>query len=94
MTDEGAEEAEEERGGDRRVQRVEPAWRPTARQVIAILILVVILVFALVNLEKTTIDFVFDEVTIPVFFVIAFPALAGFIAGLIVQHRREQQRQG
>ena len=49
---------------------------------------------SLVNLEKTTIDFVFDEVTIPVFFVIAFPALAGFIAGLIVQHRREQQRQG
>ena len=91
MTDEGAEE---ESGGDGRVQRVEPAWRPTARQVIAILILIIILVFALVNLQRTTIDFVFDQVTIPVFFVIAFPALAGFIAGLIVQHRREQQRQG
>jgi len=87
-------EGPEEPGPDRTVQRVEPAWRPTARQVIAIIILVVILVFALVNLERTTIDFVFDQVTIPVFFVIAFPALGGFIAGLIVQRRRDRQRQG
>jgi len=90
VTYEGAEPEPAER--DRTVQRVEPAWRPTARQVIAIIILVVILVFALVNLEKATIDFVFDQVTIPIFFVIAFPALAGFIAGLIVQSRRDKAR--
>ena len=88
------EEPEEQVAEEVTVQRVEPSWRPTARQVIAILILIIILVFALVNLQRTIIDFVFDQVTIPVFFVIAFPALAGFIAGLIVQHRREQQRQG
>ena len=94
MTYEEYDEAEDQGGRDRTVQRVEPAWRPTARQVIAILILIVILVFALVNLQKTTIDFIFDQVTIPVFFVIAFPALAGFIAGLIVQRVRDRQRAG
>jgi len=86
VTDEGADV----QGG--RVQRVEPAWRPTVRQVVAIVILVIILVFALVNLEQTSIDFVFGEVKIPVFFVIAFPTLFGFVAGLIVQSRRDRRR--
>ena len=89
MTYEGAQEPGER---DRRVQRAEPGWRPTARQVIAVIILVLILVFALVNLEKATIDFVFDQVRIPVFFVIAFPALLGFVAGLIVQRHRDRTR--
>jgi uncharacterized integral membrane protein len=79
-----------EQGG--RVQRVEPPWRPTARQVIAVVILVVILVFALVNLERAKIDFVFGDVTLPVFFIIAFPALFGFVAGVIVQRRRDRPR--
>jgi uncharacterized integral membrane protein len=87
-------EGAEEQAGGGRVQRVEPAWRPSARQVIAILILVIVLVFALVNLEDATIDFVFDQVTIPIFFVIAFPTLAGFVAGLITQHHRDRQRRG
>jgi uncharacterized integral membrane protein len=86
------DEVAEDQGG--RVQRVEPPWRPTARQVIAIVILVIILVFALVNLERTKIDFVFGDVTIPVFFVIAFPAVFGFVAGLIVQRRRDRLRRG
>jgi uncharacterized integral membrane protein len=96
VTYEGAEDqagaSEVPRRRDRTVQRVEPAWRPTARQVIAIIILVLILVFALVNLEKATIDLVFDQVTMPIFFVIAFPALAGFVAGLIVQRHRDKAR--
>jgi uncharacterized integral membrane protein len=86
------EAPEEKAGADRSVQRVEPAWRPTARQVIAVIILVIILVFALVNLEKAKIDFIFEEVTTPIFFVIAFPALAGFIAGVVVQSRRDRAR--
>jgi uncharacterized integral membrane protein len=69
-----------------------PPWRPSAREVVAIVILVLVLVFALVNTETTSIDFVFAQVTTPVFFVIAFPALLGFIAGLIVQRRRLRQR--
>ena len=46
------------------------------------------------NLEDATIDFVFDQVTIPVFFVIAFPAFLGFGAGMLVQHHRARPRRG
>ena len=47
----------------------------------AVLVVVVILVFALVNLEDAKIDFVFTQVTIPIFFVIVVPALIGFVSG-------------
>jgi uncharacterized integral membrane protein len=78
-------------GANRGPQRVEPGWRPSAREVFAVLVVVLILVFALVNLEDAKIDFVFGDVTIPIFFVIAVPGLIGFIAGLLFQHRRERR---
>jgi len=71
-------------------KRVEPGWRPTAREILAVLVVVLILVFALINLEDAKIDFVFGQVTIPIFFVIAVPALIGFVSGLIFQHYRER----
>ncbi len=84
---------EPERLGTGTAGRVErPTWRPSARQVIAAIILVLLLVFALVNLEKVTVDLVFGELTTEVFFVIAVPVLLGFIAGLIVQRRRDRRR--
>ena len=46
------------------------------------------------NLEGPRLDFVFDQVTIPVFFVIAVPAFLGFGAGMLVQHHRARQRRG
>ena len=73
-------------------KRVDPGWRPTAREVFGVLVLVLILVFALVNLEDAKIDFVYNQVTLPLFFVIAVPALIGFVAGLLFQHRRERRR--
>jgi uncharacterized integral membrane protein len=73
-------------------KRVEPGWRPTAREVLGVLVLVLILVFALVNLEDAKIDLVVDQVTLPIFFVIAVPALIGFVAGLLFQHHRERRR--
>jgi uncharacterized integral membrane protein len=72
-------------------KRVEPGWRPTAREILAVLVVVLILVFALINLEDAKIDFVFGQVTIPIFFVIAVPALIGFVSGLIFQHYRERR---
>ena len=72
-------------------KRVEPGWRPSVREVLAILIVVLILVFALVNLEDAKIDFVFGQVTIPIFFVILVPGLVGFLGGLIFQHYRERR---
>jgi uncharacterized integral membrane protein len=77
---------------DREAARLAPGGRPSPRQVVAGVILVVILVFGLVNLEDTTVDFVFGQVTTPVFFVVAVPALLGFLAGLIVERHRERQR--
>ncbi len=74
------------------VQRVDPGWRPTFREVLALVVLVLIMVFALVNLEDAKIDFVVDQVTIPIFFVIAVPALIGFIAGVFFQARRTKRR--
>ena len=71
---------------------VEPGWRPTAREVFGVLVLVLVLVFALVNLEDAKIDLVFGQVTLPIFFVIAVPALVGFVVGLLFQHRRERRR--
>jgi uncharacterized integral membrane protein len=83
-----------EAGREARVQRVQPApaWRPSGRQVTAAVLLVVVLVFALANLEDASIDFVFDQVRTPVVFVIAVPALLGFLAGLIVQRHRDRRR--
>jgi uncharacterized integral membrane protein len=75
-------------------KRVEPAWRPSVREVLAILIVVLILVFALINLEDAKIDFVFGQVTIPIFFVIAVPSLIGFVGGVIFQHYRERRHRG
>jgi uncharacterized integral membrane protein len=60
--------------------------------VIAAIILVLILVFALVNLEHVRVDLVFGQLTTQVFFVIAVPALLGFLAGLIVQRQRDRRR--
>jgi uncharacterized integral membrane protein len=73
-------------------KRVDPGWRPTAREAFGVLVLVLILVFALVNLEDAPIDLVVGQVTLPIFFVIAVPALIGFVIGLLFQHRRERRR--
>ena len=59
----------------------------TGRQIIVAVVAVVVLVFALVNLESATIDLIFGQVTMPVFFVIAVPAALGFGMGVLVQRR-------
>jgi uncharacterized integral membrane protein len=75
-----------------RPKRVEAEWRPTARLTFGILVLVLVLVFAFVNLEDAQIDFVVDQVTIPIFFVITVPALIGFVAGVLFQRHRARRR--
>ena len=67
-------------------------WRPNSRQVFGSIVLVVLLVFAFVNLEKAKIDFVFSQVTIPIFFVIAVPALLGFAVGMLFQRHQDRRR--
>ena len=60
----------------------------TMRQMAAAVIAVVLLVFALANLEKVTVDLIFAQLTLPVFFVIAVPALLGFGVGVLFRRNR------
>jgi uncharacterized integral membrane protein len=68
------------------------AWRPSGRLIFAMVLIAIILIFALANLEKAKIDFVFGQVTLPVVFIIAIPAFLGFGAGELVSHHRAKQR--
>lgn len=60
----------------------------TMRQIAAAVIAVVLLVFALANLEKVTVDLIFAQLTLPVFFVIAVPAVLGFGVGVLFRRHR------
>ena len=71
---------------------VKQGWRPSGRLVFAMVLVTLVLIFALVNLEDAKIDFVFGQVTLPVFFVIAIAAFLGFGAGELVYHHRVTRR--
>jgi len=74
-------------------KRAEPAkWRPSAREVGAFILVLIVLVFALANFNDVRIDLIFASVTMPLFFVITVPALLGFLAGMLVQRRRARRR--
>jgi len=60
----------------------------SGRLIFAMVLVAIVLIFALVNLEDARVDFVFGQVTLPVFFVIAIPAFLGFGAGELVSHHR------
>ncbi len=62
------------------------------RAIAAIVLGVLVLVFALLNLEDASIDFGFSSVTMPLVFVIAVVAAMGFGAGLLFSRHREKQR--
>ncbi|HEY6316513.1 MAG TPA: hypothetical protein VI462_01340 [Acidimicrobiia bacterium] len=66
--------------------------RVSGRLIFAMVLVAIVLVFALVNLEDARVDFVFGQVTLPVFFVIAIPAFLGFGAGELVSHHRVTRR--
>jgi uncharacterized integral membrane protein len=69
------------------------ASEPTSRrfgaaQVTVTVIAVVLLVFALVNLDDVPIDFVVDTVRAPLILVIVICAALGFVLGWFVGRRR------
>ena len=70
-------------------QGSEPTSRRVgARQIIVTVIAIVLLVFALVNLEDANIDFVVGDVTIPLVLVIVICAVLGFVIGWFVGRRK------
>jgi uncharacterized integral membrane protein len=58
-----------------------------ARQITIAVIGIVLLVFALVNLENVRIDFVADDVRAPLVLVIVICAALGFVIGWFVGRR-------
>jgi len=70
----------------------QPQRQVSGRLIFAMVLVGIVLIFALVNLEDARIDFVFGQVTLPVFFVIAIPAFLGFGAGELVSHHRTARR--
>ncbi len=66
------------------------AWRPSGREVVAGIGAVIVLVFAIANFEDAKVDFVFADVTLPLFFVIVGSALIGAIAGALFSRRRHR----
>jgi uncharacterized integral membrane protein len=66
--------------------------RFTSREVAGIVLLVLVLIFALANLEQIKVDFIVTDVTVPLFFVIAVPTIFGFGAGMLFAHSRVNRR--
>ena len=65
--------------------------RLSARQIGAIVLVGAIVVFAIANTQDATIDFIFGDVTLPLFVVIAVIGLIGFGAGWLVRGRRDKR---
>jgi uncharacterized integral membrane protein len=66
------------------------AWRPSGRQVGAGIGALIVLVFALANLEDANVDFVVADVTLPLFFVVVGSALIGAVAGALLSRHRHR----
>jgi uncharacterized integral membrane protein len=65
--------------------------RMSGRSIGAIVLIAVIAVFAVANTQDATIDFVFGDITLPLFVVIAIVGLIGFGAGWLVRGRRDRR---
>jgi len=68
-----------------------PRRKMSGRQIGAIVLVAVIVVFAIANTQDATIDFVFGDVTLPLFVVIAIIGVIGFGAGWLVRGRRDKR---
>ena len=80
-----------DRGG-RRSGGASSGFRPTGRQVVAGIGVLIVLIFAIANLEDAKIDFVFGDVTLPLFFVIDGSGLIGALVGAMISRHRYRER--
>jgi uncharacterized integral membrane protein len=63
----------------------------SGRQIGMIILVVAIVVFAVLNLQKVSVDLGVTSVTMPLVFVIAGCGLVGFGAGYLVKGRRDKR---
>jgi uncharacterized integral membrane protein len=78
--------------GDDDQSRGDSGFHPTGRQITAAILIVVVVVFALVNLDDVSVDFVFGTVEMPLVFLVVGLLAIGFGAGYLVKGRRERGR--
>lgn len=78
-----------DRGGRQRAGSSD-GFRPSGRQIVAGIGILIVLIFALANLEDANIDFVFGDVTLPLFFVIVGSGLIGALVGAMVSRHRHR----
>ena len=77
------------------VQRADDLGRrpgPSFREIVAIALVALVLLFAVVNLEEVTVDLVIGELTMALVFVIAISAMLGFGAGYLIARRGRRNR--
>jgi uncharacterized integral membrane protein len=74
----------------RRSGGADEGFRPTGRQIVAAIGILLVLILALANLEDATVDFVFGDITLPLFFVIVASGLLGALVGSILSRRRHR----
>lgn len=60
----------------------------TVRVVIGLVVLAAVVVFAAVNTDDVSVDWVFDKTEAPLWVVIAASAVAGAVIGAVARHRR------
>lgn len=65
--------------------------RMSGRHIGAIVLVAVVVIFAIANTQDVKIDFVFGDVTMPLFVVIAVVGALGFGAGYLVRSRRDKR---
>jgi uncharacterized integral membrane protein len=65
--------------------------RMSGRQIGAVVLVAVVVIFAIANTQDVKIDFVVGDVTLPLFVVIAVVGAFGFGAGYLVRSRRDKR---
>jgi uncharacterized integral membrane protein len=58
-------------------------WHPSGRQIVMVILIGLVVLFALFNLDSASIDFLVTSVSMPLVFVIAACGLLGFTAGYL-----------
>jgi uncharacterized integral membrane protein len=67
-------------------------FRPSPRQLASAIVIFVVVLFAVVNLERVSVDFVVTSVDIPLAFLILGSLLLGLAAGWLLGERHEHHR--
>ena len=75
----------------RRADGASEGFRPTGRQVVVVILIAIVLILAIANLEDTKVDFVFGDITLPLFFVVVGAGLIGALVGAMISRRRQRR---